>query len=115
VCINAKVGYCDVTWTQSSVHGKYSFTVGGDAGIPTAELKSEFGVESCTSDYVTIPGGRFVDETGTEIEALRYCGTKFPEVKTKSQPYTLHVTTNVDESGDAKNLGFALNFRQNLC
>jgi len=33
----------------------------------------------------------------------------------KSQPYTLHVTTNVDESGDAKNLGFALNFRQNLC
>lgn len=42
---------------------------------------SEFGVENCVTDYVTIPGGVFIDETGAEIHAVRYCGTKFPEVK----------------------------------
>lgn len=40
VCINAKVGYCDVTWTQSKAHGKYSFTMSGDANVQPSELKS---------------------------------------------------------------------------
>lgn len=40
VCINAKVGYCDVTWTQSKAHGAYSFTMSGDANVPATELKS---------------------------------------------------------------------------
>ena len=44
---------------------------------------SEFGVETCTTDYVTIPGGEFVDETGAVIPALRFCGTKMPEVKSE--------------------------------
>ncbi|KAF2347933.1 CUB domain [Trinorchestia longiramus] len=116
VCINAKVGYCDVTWTQSKAHGAYSFTMSGDASVPSDQLKSEFGVENCLTDYVSINGGVFVDPEGdTEIHAVRYCGTKFPEVKTKAQPYVLHVTTDVDEGTDRRNLGFAINFRQNLC
>ncbi|XP_018016009.1 uncharacterized protein LOC108672786 isoform X3 [Hyalella azteca] len=116
VCINAKVGYCDLTWTQSKAHGAYSFTMSGDGSVPASELKSEFGVENCVTDYVSINGGVFVDEASdAPIHAVRYCGTKFPEVKTKAQPYVLHVTTDVDEGNDRRNLGFAINFRQNLC
>ena len=40
VCINAKVGYCEVTWTQSQAYGDYSFTVSDDGDIPTNQLKS---------------------------------------------------------------------------
>jgi len=115
VCINAKVGYCEVSWTQSEAYGDFSFTVSGNGNVPRDQLKSEFGVKACKSDYVVIPGGTFEVERGVVEHADQYCGTRFPQVTTKSSMYVLYVVTDNNEEDDDKNLGFALNFRQNLC
>ncbi|XP_018016005.1 uncharacterized protein LOC108672785 [Hyalella azteca] len=114
VCINSKVGYCDVTWNQNP-RSDFTFTISGDASVPSEQFTSKSGTTECTSDFITIPGGYVETDARTTRPAERFCGTKFPEVKTASQPYTLHVVTDVDEEGDKENFGFELNFRQNLC
>ncbi|KAF2350466.1 CUB domain [Trinorchestia longiramus] len=76
---------------------------------------SKTGTTDCKTDFITIPGGYVEDSARSVTPTERFCGTKFPEVKTSSQPYTLHVVTDVDEEGDKDNFGFELNFRQNIC
>ena len=44
-----------------------------------------FGIERCNSDYITIPGGVFVDKNGVSRNMERFCGTKFPN-KVSSEP-----------------------------
>jgi len=117
ICINSKVGYCDLTWTQSKGN---RFSVSGDAtaeDVDGTPLKTSLkGTKECTTDYVTIPGGRYVlPDTKEEKHADRYCGTDIPEVKTASQPYTIQVVTDSNEEEDTGNQGFEINFRQNLC
>jgi len=122
ICIASKVGYCDVTWTQS-IDSARSFSVSGNAlrssnyssrsDYPTVPVA---GTEDCLNDYILIAGGTYRDATTKQkISASKYCGTSLPEIRTSFQPYVLHVHTQEDEEGDAGNLGFELNFRQNLC
>jgi len=40
ICINSKVGYCELTWTQSKSDGEYAFTLSGDASLPAEQLTS---------------------------------------------------------------------------
>jgi len=81
-------------------------------------------------------------QTKKMVPAERFCGSYFPEVKSKfptfkifligvshiqiwklifypftasAQPYALHIVTDENEDGDQGNLGFEINFRQNLC
>jgi len=118
ICISSKVGYCDVTWTQSTSSDR-SFSVSGDSLSSvnkTAIIPAVTGTEDCPADYILISGGTYRDPTTkNKISASKYCGNSLPEVKTAFQPYVLHVHTQEDEEGDSGNIGFELNFRQNLC
>jgi len=114
ICVSSKVGYCDVTWTQST-NSDRSFSMSGDANNDTLD-NSVTGTEDCSTDYILIPGGYYKDPNSKVVhQASKYCGTKLPEIKTAFQPYVLHVQTQEDEEGDVGNIGFELNFRQNLC
>ncbi|XP_018013364.1 uncharacterized protein LOC108670405 [Hyalella azteca] len=116
VCINSKVGYCELTWTASNEGFGYSFTVTGDASANKSTFETMYGPAHCNKDYVTIPGGIYEDAQDNPQQEDRYCGTKFPtRVRTSSQPYRLYVNTDVAEDGDIRNAGFALNFRHSLC
>merc|ERR1719369_1343629 len=120
ICISSKVGYCDVTWTQSTISER-SFSMSGDARSDVSDNSltasaSVTGTEDCSTDYILIPGGYHKNpDTKGVIQASKYCGTELPEIKTSFQPYVLHVHTQEDEEGDHGNIGFELNFRQNLC
>jgi len=121
ICISSKVGYCDVTWTQSTDSAR-SFSVSGNALANSTDGWGDeppapvTGTEECPNDFILISGGTYRDpKTKAKIRASKYCGTMLPEIKTAFQPYVLHVHTQEDEEGDAGNLGFELNFRQNLC
>jgi len=115
ICIQPKVGYCDLTWTTSEAHGNDAFSTSGDSS-DSNNLRMDFGVNVCGRDSVRIPGGKFPDENNARVYMESFCGGKFPsQVITDAQPYVLYVKTDGDESGDNQNRGFSLNFRQNLC
>ena len=52
--------------------------------ITNARIFPEIGTQECRGDYITIPGGQVEDPTtGEMVPAERFCGTYFPEVKSK--------------------------------
>jgi len=111
ICINTKVDYCSVTWRQSNrAEGTFSLT--GDARASKVSVRDN--AECANGDHITVPGGRLED--GDQIiNAEKFCGQRFPEVKTNSMPFIIHVENNGNEDNDFGNTGFELDYRLNLC
>lgn len=112
ICVSSLVGYCTLTW--SPTYTRHSFSLSGTNSRNTSQ--SVFSIERCNSDYISIPGGIFVDKNGVSRSMERFCGTKFPnKVSTNLRQYMLYVHMNGDETNDVSNAGFSLDFRHSLC
>ena len=54
------------------------FTITGNTGginLPNPD-------KLCVTDYVIVPGGSYVDDTGSTIQGDRFCGLTFPSAVT---------------------------------
>ena len=52
--------------------------------LPSLPFLAGTGIDACTTDYITIPGGKVMDpDTKEMIHTERFCGSDFPEVKCK--------------------------------
>ncbi|XP_018013365.1 uncharacterized protein LOC108670406 [Hyalella azteca] len=124
ICVASRSGYCSISWTKGDTvtTNPYTFGISGDAqGLsPTligTETASLTGTANCSADYVLIPSGEYVDTAGVSVMADRFCGLGFPEqvVVSDIQPFVMYVVTDSNETGDAANFGFRLQYRQNAC
>lgn len=120
ICFRREEGYCSMEY--------FAETTGFALSVNSIASEALYG-DSCSEDYLTIPGLRDSPSTATTAFTTaigdRVCGLawKYPESPGASQtlitytkPFTVGVTLNYEDEGDDDSqVGFAVLFTQKSC
>ena len=66
----------------------------------------------CDKDFVIVPNPY---QTGTALQADRFCGTSFSTKTSSLKPFILYVVTNENKEGKIQSRGFSLTYKQTTC